>query len=65
MGQSPETSWHMAKTGNAYLRAALYHMALVGTVHNPVIRVDTLALLTEEAVRYFVLSPFNLAGPVP
>ena len=37
-GADPETSWHMAKTGNAYLRAALYHMALVGTVHNPVIR---------------------------
>lgn len=37
-GQDPETSWHMAKTGDAYLRAALYRMALVGTVHNPVIR---------------------------
>ena len=37
-GADPETSWHMAKTGNAYLRAALYRMALVGTVHNPVIR---------------------------
>ena len=28
----------MAKTGNAYLRAALYRMALVGVTHNPVIR---------------------------
>ena len=37
-GADPETSWHMAKTGNAYLRAALYRMALVGTQHNPVIR---------------------------
>lgn len=37
-GADPETSWHMAKTGNAYLRAALYRIALVGTVHNPVIR---------------------------
>ena len=37
-GADPETSWHMAKTGNAYLRAALYRMALVGVQHNPVIR---------------------------
>ena len=37
-GADPETSWHMAKTGNAYLRAALYRMALVGVTHNPVIR---------------------------
>jgi len=37
-GADPSTSWHMAKTGDAYLRAALYRMALVGTVHNPVIR---------------------------
>jgi transposase len=37
-GADPETSWHMAKTGDAYLRAALYRMALVGTVHNPVLR---------------------------
>jgi transposase len=36
-GSNPETSWHMAKTGNAHLRAALYRMALVGTRHNPVI----------------------------
>lgn len=36
-GASPETSWRMAKTGNAHLRAALYRMALVGTRHNPVI----------------------------
>jgi transposase len=34
----PETSWEMAKTGNAYLRAALYRMALVGLQHNPVLR---------------------------
>lgn len=41
-GADPETSWHTAKTGDAYLRAALYRMALVGTVHNPVIRVHYL-----------------------
>jgi transposase len=34
----PETSWEMSKTGNAYLRAALYRIALVGTTHNPVIK---------------------------
>jgi transposase len=34
----PETSWEMAKTGNAYLRAALYRIAVVGLQHNPVIR---------------------------
>jgi transposase len=34
-GANPETSWHMAKTGNAHLRAALYRMALVGVRHNP------------------------------
>ncbi len=28
----------MAKSGDAYLRAALYRIALVGSVHNPVIR---------------------------
>ena len=37
-GADPETSWHMAKTGNAHLRLALYRMAVVGTQHNPVIR---------------------------
>jgi transposase len=37
-GQNPETSWHMAKTGNSYLRSAAYKMAVVGTQHNPVIR---------------------------
>lgn len=37
-GADPETSWHMAKTGNAYLRAALYRMAVVGVQHNPVIK---------------------------
>ena len=36
-GSNPETSWHMAKTGNAHLRAALYRMAMVGVRHNPVI----------------------------
>jgi transposase len=36
-GSNPETSWHMAKTGNAHLRAALYRMAVVGIQHNPVI----------------------------
>lgn len=29
-GANPETSWHMSKTGNAYLRTALYRMAIVG-----------------------------------
>ena len=37
-GADPETSWHMAKTGSPYLRAALYRMAVVGLQHNPVIR---------------------------
>jgi len=37
-GADPETSWHMAKTGNAYLRAALYRMAVVGIQHNPVLK---------------------------
>jgi transposase len=36
-GANPETSWHMAKTGNAYLRAALYRMSVVGLRHNPTI----------------------------
>jgi len=33
----PETSWRMAKTGNAYVRAALYRMSVVGLQHNPTI----------------------------
>ena len=33
-----ETSWEMAKTGNAHVRAALYRMAVVGLQHNPTIR---------------------------
>lgn len=37
-GARPETRWTMAKTGNAYLRAAAYRMAVVGITHNPVIR---------------------------
>ena len=37
-GANPETSWAMAKTGNAYLRAAAYRMAVVGIQHNPIIR---------------------------
>jgi transposase len=37
-GADPETSWHMAKTGNAYLRAALYRMSVVGLQHNPTIK---------------------------
>jgi transposase len=37
-GKDPETSWHMSKAGNAYLRTALYRMAIVGIRHNPVIR---------------------------
>lgn len=37
-GKNPETSWRMAKTGNSYLRSALYRMAVVGTRHNPIIR---------------------------
>ena len=36
-GANPETSWQMAKTGNAYLRAALYRMSVVGLQHNPTI----------------------------
>ena len=37
-GANPETSWTMAKTGNAYLRAAAFRMAIVGIQHNPIIR---------------------------
>ncbi len=37
-GANPETSWTMAKTGNSYLRAAAYRMAVVGVQHNPIIR---------------------------
>lgn len=37
-GKSPETSWRMSKAGNAYLRTALYRMAIVGITHNPTIR---------------------------
>jgi transposase len=41
-GADPETSWHMAKTGNAYLRAALYRMSVVGLQHNPTIKAQYL-----------------------
>ena len=37
-GERAETSWRMAKTGNAHLRSALYRMAVVGTQHNPIIK---------------------------
>jgi transposase len=37
-GANPETSWRMSKAGNAYLRTALYRMAIVGITHNPIIR---------------------------
>ncbi|HKC19145.1 MAG TPA: transposase, partial [Candidatus Dormibacteraeota bacterium] len=37
-GEKPETSWRMAKTGNSYLRSALYRMAVVGIQHNPIIK---------------------------
>jgi transposase len=37
-GERQETSWKMAKTGNAYLRSALYRMAVVGTQYNPIIK---------------------------
>lgn len=37
-GADPETSWRMSKAGNAYLRTALYQMAIVGITHNPTIR---------------------------
>jgi transposase len=37
-GKDPETSWRMSKAGNAYLRTALYRMAIVGITHNPIIR---------------------------
>jgi len=37
-GKDPETSWRMSKAGNAYLRTALYRMAIVGITHNPTIR---------------------------
>jgi len=37
-GKDPETSWRMSKAGNAYLRTALYRMAIVGIQHNPLIK---------------------------
>jgi transposase len=37
-GAKPETSWRMAKTGNSYLRSALYRMAIVGIQHNPILK---------------------------
>ena len=37
-GANPETSWAIAKTGNAYLRAAAYRMAVVGIQHNSITR---------------------------
>ncbi|HAF10042.1 MAG TPA: IS110 family transposase [Chloroflexi bacterium] len=37
-GANPETSWRMSKAGNAYLRTALYQLAIVGIRHNPIIR---------------------------
>ncbi len=37
-GKDPETRWRMSKAGNAYLRTALYRMAVVGITHNPLIR---------------------------
>jgi transposase len=37
-GKDPETRWRMAKTGSAYLRAALFQVALVGVKSNPVLR---------------------------
>ncbi len=37
-GRDPETSWRMSKAGNAYLRTALYQLAIVGIQHNPIIR---------------------------
>ena len=36
-GSNPETAWHMSKAGNSHLRAAAYRIAVVGTVHNPII----------------------------
>ena len=36
-GADPETAWHMSKAGNAYLRTAVFRMAVVGITHNPVI----------------------------
>jgi transposase len=36
-GSDPETAWRMSKAGDSHLRAAAYRIAVVGTVHNPVI----------------------------
>lgn len=55
-GASPETSWQMAKTGNPHLRAAAYHVALAGIVHNPLIRAHYLR--KREAGK----SPMNALG---
>lgn len=37
-GADPETSWRMAKTGNKYVRTALYRVAFTGLQRNPVLR---------------------------
>lgn len=37
-GKDPETRWRMAKTGNKYIRTALYRVAMTGLQHNPVLR---------------------------
>lgn len=37
-GSDPETSWRMAKTGNKFIRTALYQVAFAGLQHNPVLR---------------------------
>jgi translocation and assembly module TamB len=50
---------------SAFFANRVIHLRITGTLRNPVIRVDPVDLLTEEAVRYFVLGPFGLYGPVP
>ena len=43
-----------------YLASASIHLRVGGTVRNPVVRVEPLSLLTDEAARFFL---FRAAGP--
>jgi hypothetical protein len=49
----------------AFFANRLVHLHIGGTLRNPTIRVDPLALLTEEAVRFFVLNPVGLYPSIP
>jgi hypothetical protein len=62
-GQNPETSWRMAKTGNAYLRSAAYKMAVVGTQHNPVIRAHYLRRRAQGKSAMNAIGHLHVQGP--